>query len=81
MILRIKSLLLVVLLGDRVKGEKLSEPTFTTTYVGPVLSESQWTKYVGFGRRWMMNIDWKDQHRQMMNSVYKVDVSKDLFKV
>ena len=62
---KLKQKLIDLLLGVRAPGEKLPEPTFTTTHVAPFLSQQQWIKYTQFGREWGMKTDWKEYQRQM----------------
>ena len=60
-------MLLELMFGLPIKGERLSKPTFTTSIPKDQPLFEQWVKDVNFGRRWLTDTDWRTRHRRKIN--------------
>lgn len=67
MISKLITMLLELMFGLPIRGERLSKPTFTTVLPKQQLPIEQWVKDINFGRRWLTDTDWRTRHRRKMN--------------
>lgn len=71
---KIITMLLELMFGLPIRGERLSKPTFTTVLPKQQPPIEQWVKDVNFGRLWLTNVSWKDRHRRKMNEQQQSDI-------